>query len=224
MARGNGSDNANLKLIFMNLRGLKKSEKPHFTQTEGLGEGKYKELDETVTKVSGTLKKVELKEKVINGENSQEVKLWLSDALAGEMCVVGFNLTTVGRGIINTLLGITPPFGELSLSLYNKKDNGMAAVYIEHNGNKAGWKYAPDELKGYIKENVVSKQGVDTIVRDYFKLDQFLLKELMQKVAPKLSMSVVAPTTFTGGSDNATITLAVAGELDNNSINDDLPF
>lgn len=182
MSRGSSSADANLKLFFMKISGLKEGEKIHIKQTEAKGDKEYVELEETINKVSGHLHKVEVREYKYKDEDKQELRVWLKDTLEGEMYCVSVGLNSIGRNIINTLLGLEQPYGELEIRVYNKKDNDMPSVYMEHNGVKTGWKYGPDEIKKYIVENKVTKKGVAKIERDYFKLDEFLLKELNEKV------------------------------------------
>lgn len=218
--RGNESGETNLKLFFMKIRGLKKGETAYIEQVEALGDKKTMKLDETISKVSGTLKKVDIHEYEFEGKKIQEVKLLLTDPLAGEAYLLGVGLNSIGRGIINTLLGLQQPYGNLEVRIYNRKDNNLPAVYIEHNGVKASWKYTPDDVKqkDLIQEYQVPEDGKMVTRKDYFKLHAFLLDELKQNVMPKLNAAQPSPTP-TQSMSMATPAVAASAEAD-----DDLPF
>jgi hypothetical protein len=184
--RGNGGGESDLKLIFMNITGLKEGENIRMTQTESV-DGKYVELTDTVTTVSGELTNVKIREHKWKDETITEVQLWLKYEKAKELCAVSVGMNSIGRNLINVLLNLVPLNGNLELRVYNKKKDGRPALYIEHNGAKTSWKYSPDEMKKYVVENTVSKGGKTKIERDYFKLNEFLLTELKERVIPCFS-------------------------------------
>lgn len=181
MARGNSGGDANLKMIFIKITGLKEGEKVHMKQTESIGDKQYRELPETINRVSGTLQGVKIREHMYKGDSIKELQVMLKDTIEGEMYSVSVGINSLGRGLINTLLSLQEPYGNLEIRVYNKKDTGRAAIYIEHNGEKAGWKYSPEDQKQYITENTVSKKGKMVIEKDYFRLDEFFLNELKTK-------------------------------------------
>lgn len=209
MARGNERGESDLKLIFMNITGLKEGENIHMTQTESV-DGKYVELEEKVTNVSGELTNVKIKEHTWKGDKIQEVQIWLKDESVKELCAVTVGMNSIGRNLINVLLSLEPPYGKLDLRVYNKKKDGRAALYIEHNGVKTSWKYTPDDMKKHVVENHITKNGKPTIERDYYNLNQFLLKELQENVISKFNKM---PAAF---ADNKQPAMAEVG--------DDLPF
>ena len=194
MGRGTNLGDSNLKLFFMKITGVKEGEKITIKQSEARGKGNIVELDETVQDVSGQLTKVEVREySPKEGEKARELKVWLRDSEAGELYAVGCNMNSIGRSILNTILSLEPPFGELVIRVYNKKEGkNYAAVYITHNGVKVGWKYSLDEQKEHIVETPVKKNGVTKIERDFWELDSFLIKDLNANIAPKLAALTVS--------------------------------
>lgn len=209
--RGNGGGESDLKLIFMNITGLKEGENIHMKQTESV-DGKYVDLPDHVTTVSGELTNVKIREHKWKEDTITEVQVWLKDEKAKELCAVTVGMNSIGRNLINVLLNLSPPYGNLELRVYNKKKDGRPALYIEHNGAKTSWKYTPDEMKKYVVENTVRKNGKATIERDYFELNQFLLNELRDKVIPAFNK---IPEQFAGNS---------ATSPASNEPDDDLPF
>jgi hypothetical protein len=212
MARGNGTGESDLKLIFMNITGLKEGENIRMTQTESV-DSKYVDLTETVTNVSGELVNVKIKSHQWKDKTIEEVQVWLKDEKAGELCAVSVGMNSIGRNLINVLLGLQAPYGNLELRVYNKKKDGRPALYMEHNAVRVGWKYTPEEMKKYVVENTVRKDGKTTIERDYFDLNKFLLKELTENVLPKFNKM---PAQFADKQEAPPATVP-AGD-------DDLPF
>lgn len=229
MARGSSSGDSNLQLFFMKITGLKDGEAITIKQTQAVEKGKHIELDETVQDVSGQLHKVEVREYTPRpNEKAQELKIWLKDAQAGEMYAVSCNMNSIGRSIINTILAIEPPYGQLMLRVYNKKDTGYPAVYITHNDVRAGWKYTIDELKPHIVESKVRENGVMKVKKDYWDLNQFLINDLNTNVVPKLTK---VPSKFQDGGElqsdiqvEQTDETMVAAPEDVEDPTDDLPF
>lgn len=217
MARGAGGGDANLKLFFMKITGLTVGEKAVITQKEAIGDKKTIDLDEKLNFVKGNLHKVEIRDYEYKGEAVQELKVWLRDTLAGELYAVSCGINSIGRSIINTLLNLERPYGELEIRVYNKKDSGYAAVYLEHNGVKAGWKYSPEEQKPYVKKTVVSKKGKDVTETDTFLLDKFLIDELKANVIPHFTK---VPAQFSGKEAEHSPEPA----LSSTGADDDLPF
>lgn len=205
----------------MKITGLKEGEKITIEQTQAVEKGKHIKLDETVQDVAGQLHKVEVREyEPRAGEKAKELKIWLKDAQAGEMYAVSCNLNSIGRSIINTILALQEPYGTLMIKVYNKRDTGFPAAYIEHNGEKSGWKYHPKDLTHLIDESPVKKNGVTKIEKDYFRQNEFLINELLANVASKLSR---VPAQF----QDAITTDIGADNLppeDNTDGTDDLPF
>lgn len=192
MARGGNGGDAELKMIFLKITGLKEGEKIRMKQTVSVGDKKYEELPETINKVSGTLQAVKVREHEYKGDKIKELQVWLKDSLEGEIYPISVGINSIGRGLMNTLLSLEEPYGNLEIRVYNKKDNGRAAIYIEHNGVKAGWKYSPDDTKRFITENTVTRKGKTVIEKDYFRLDEFLLGELNKKFKTQPTAAPVA--------------------------------
>jgi hypothetical protein len=219
MARGsNGVDG--LELFFMKVKGLKHGEKVHIEQTKPLGDKQYVTLEETIDRIGGSFHELKFRTYTHQGDNITEVQIWLKDPKAGakgEMYAISLNMNSVARSILNALLSIDGPIGNLELRFYNKKDNGYANVYIEHNGAKIGWKYKQDEVSHLIVSNTVSKKGQTVVEKDYFKLDEYFIKEATDVIVPKGRQS--APRATAEASNAPQVE-----EPYNEASSDDLPF
>jgi hypothetical protein len=215
MARGVGAADADLQLFFMKIAGLKEGEKVHITQAKPTEEkGKYEKLP-PVQNVSGDLSQVKVREYEYQGEKKKELQLWLKDAEAKELCILACNMNSIGRSIVNTLLNLDgPKGGKLDVSVWNKKSDGRAAVFIKYDGEKVGWKYTIDEQNKYIITNELMKKGKKVIEKDYYNLDEFFIAELQKmygNAAPRVAPTFGPPTT------------TVPEDIANNTIGDDLP-
>lgn len=210
----------------MKITGLKEGERVTIEQTKASEKGSaHVKLDETVQDVSGQIHKVEVREySPREGEKAKELKIWLKDSVAEEMYAVSCNMNSMGRGIINTLLSLEPPYGELMIRVYNKKDSGFPAAYITHNGAKVGWKYQFAELSHLITTSQVRENGVMKTKKDYWDMNEYLINELNETVVKKLSS---VPKQFQDGpelkSDLVPASETLAPE-DTTDGTDDLPF
>lgn len=187
MARG-GQSQGNLKMFFMNIRGLKKGEKIHFTQAEALGDKEYKKL-ENIDRVSGQVVKVWAETKQYEGESYDELKLTLKDLQAEEIYTVSCGLNAIGRGLVNALASVEGNLGELSLAVYTNK-KGYPALYITHNDQKLAWKWDKAFTEKYIKKTTkkvkVGNEVVDKVESDLFELNEFFLKVWKEEIAAKV--------------------------------------
>jgi hypothetical protein len=183
MARGGSKSDSGLKMFFMKVENVKHGEKIQISQTEVRGEKDYVKLDETVNQVSGKFHSAKIREWEYKGDVNYEVRVMLRDSLEGEMYTFICNLSNpIGRSIVNTLLALEKPIGDLLFRVYNDKVTGHSKLYVEHNGAKAGWKYAPADLKQYVSESAVKEKGKTVIRKDYYEHDQFLMKEFLAHV------------------------------------------
>jgi hypothetical protein len=205
----------------MKVKGLKHGEKVHIEQTKPLGDKQYVTLEETIDRIGGSFHELRFRKYTHQGDEITEVQLWLKDPKAGakgEMYAVSMNMNSVSRSLLNALLSIEGPIGNLELRFYNKKDNGYANIYIEHNGAKIGWKYKQDEVSHLIVSNTVSKKGQTVVEKDFFKLDEFFIKEATEQIIPKGRQSTPRATTVETGA------VPVGDEPYNETPSDDLPF
>jgi hypothetical protein len=220
--RGSSNGSDGLDLFYMNVKGLKKGEKVYIEQTKPLGDKKYIKLDEKITNVGGKLTDIRFKDKEFEGDAYIETSLWLKDLTAGEkgeMYVLSFNNNSIGRSILNALLSIEGKINNLTLRFYNKKDTGYANVYIEHDGVKVGWKYNMDDVRPFIEESTVKKNGKTSIIKDYSALDNKLFAEIKAEVLPKLGKSPTTQTAPAATKNHSEIEDAQVVEE-----SDDLPF
>jgi hypothetical protein len=178
MARGNSNSTDGLKLFFMNIRGLKAGETVRIEQQESK-DGKYVKLEETVNEVSGKFVEARIRKYEIKGEEAHELKITLKDVLNGEMYVIGCGINSIGRSIMNSLLGLEKP-EELSIGVYMNK-NGYPAVSVKNNSERADWKYDLAFQNTLIVENTVREKGKTVVRKDYYELDKFLMEEITKK-------------------------------------------
>lgn len=218
MARGS-EGKGDLAMFFMNIKGLKKGETVHITQAVPTEEkGKYTQLENT-NSVEGDLVDITTVVKEFDGKSKEEIKLWLKDQLAGdkgELYVVTCGMNSIGRNIINNLASIDGPIGTLKLSVYMNRTSGMPSLYMEHNGQKLGWKYQWEELSQYVKKTTKKTkdaQGKTITVteNDNFELDEFLLGVLKEKIVKNIdpnkklqakTQPSPAPVAETAGAEN----------------------
>lgn len=187
--RGN-ANREDLKMIFMSVKGQKKGENVHFKQTEALGDKKYNVLEETIDRVQGKLSKLETKTKEYEGKAYEELRVWLKDNDAGEMYCVSVSLgSSIGRNLANTVAGTELKKGDdFVISVYTNK-KGFPSLYTQVNGHDTSWKFDyKADLEPLITKTAKkvkdAKTGaaVETIERDYFNHDEFLLAAWKQAV------------------------------------------
>jgi hypothetical protein len=234
--RGNPEQNDDA-LFFLSIRGLKQGETVHITQVQTTEtKGVYKELP-NINQVSGVLVRTETKTREYkDGSQSEEVRLWLRDPNEKETYILSVGLNMIGRSIINLLAGVEGKIGDVMIRVYNNKDTGRQAVYMEVDGTKSQWKYNYNEetvledktvpplstmVTPIKKKKKVDGKMKEVVENDYFELNEFMLKVFREEVAYKVDKaaayvpSSVPPTTAVAIND---------GAEPNDESGDDLPF
>lgn len=124
--------------------------------------------------LEGYLDSISVGEFVFEGKPNKTVKmLFISDQ--GERVQIESTFTLLAYSAINSIAGcdLSKPL-KLKLYVRTRKDNGEknAAIFIECGGEKASWKYAPEELPKIVKVMVGKKEVIDDseVVEFYEKL------------------------------------------------------
>lgn len=203
MGRGNSKSAIKGEALYAKLTGLKEGEQVRFdiTKKNKNGDGYLSDGSEKV--LSGFLVGAYHDTWTYQGVLKDKCKIVLNDPNAGtegETYYVEFSpSTSIGRGIINALLGTTNYISAVKLSLYNNKDNGRASIGMYIGNERMNWKYTVDELNKYVSETtekVKDASGKVTTVtkKNFIELNEFLLNEFKEKVVkyfdngPKVSV------------------------------------
>lgn len=225
MARGNSKSAFKGQALYAKLTGLKDGEQVHFaiTKKNEIGDGYVSDGSEKV--LAGYLVGAYHDTWSYQGVLRDKCKIVLNDPNAGnggETYYVEFSpSTSIGRSMINSLLGTENFISPVKLSLYNNKDNGRASIGMYIGNDRMNWKYSIEELGKYISETtekVKDQSGkVATVTKKNFvELNEFLLNEFKDKIVKKLDGG---PQTRIESQDhNDTQVAAPAVE------SDDLPF
>jgi len=183
MARGRGYE-SDLKIFFAEIKGLREDETAHFKLQSIDKDGQYvDEQDET--ELTGRLVKVDSYE----DKYGKKLKFVLADKGVGELYVVTTRFTKLARNIINSLAYAADFEYPLTISLYHRKKDGKASVYLSLQGEGLSWKYDWDQ---YIKPKIKTSQdwnddGEEYTKYNYHEVDKWLLEEvLLTEVANKV--------------------------------------
>lgn len=133
-----------------------------------------------VTKLAGTLNKVEISKAEWEGAEYDVVKLRFTDDQAGEDYLLDLRLNLLSRSIFNSLFSLET-FGDISISLYQKRgEKAYPAVSVKQREERVDWKFKLDEQPKMEKVTVGKKVVVDATVLDEFYLAN--LEELKKRV------------------------------------------
>jgi hypothetical protein len=177
MALG-GTSNQTGKLFILKFTTKDKDKKncpAHFSVLEKGSDGKYNQVD-TVTRVSGNLFKVDVKDAEWQGDKYKVISLYLKDG--EEAYLLDFRMTLPARSLFNSLLSLERYDG-LAITAYDGK-NGYPAIGLWQDDKMVKWKYKLDELPA---PETVKFKGKE--MNDYTKVDDFFAGEL-QTLAAKL--------------------------------------
>lgn len=194
MARGNTGNGVSGDLFFVSIKGAKKGEEVHFKLKKGTGDGAE---ESTEKNLSGILTKAEHRLWTYEGQTNDSVVLFLKDRHAGttgETYKLELNMSSLTRGLINSLLSAKDFSEPLFLGVYTNK-KGYASMSIGLGVDSGGapirldWAYELDFLNGKItKETKKAKDDkgklITTEVNNYLELNEFLLSEFKAKVIP----------------------------------------
>lgn len=179
----------------------KKAVPAHFTVSKKGTDGKYGVVD-SVTRVSGNLYKVDIKEQDFRGDKYKTVALYLKDG--EEAYLLDFRFTLPSRSLFNSMASLES-YDNLAVTAYDGK-NGYPAIGLWQGDKMVKWKYKLDELPA---PETVKFKGKE--MNDYTKVDEFFEKEL-NLIAAKLG----------GNKKSGKAASKPAPESDQNS--EDIPF
>lgn len=194
MARGNQKSAIKGQPLYAKLTGLKEGEQVHFeiTKKNPNGEGYVSDGSEKV--LTGFLVGAYHDTWTYQGVLKDKCKIVLNDPNSGpdgETYYVEFSpSTSIGRGIINALLGTDNYISPVKLSLYNNKDTGRASIGMYVGSERMNWKHTIEQLNKYVSETtekVKDASGKVTSVtkKNYIELNEFLLNEFKTKIVSK---------------------------------------
>ena len=113
--------------------------------------------------LEGYLESINVGEFVFDGKSNKTVKMVFTNA-DGERVQVESTFTLLAYSAINSIAGCDFT-KQIKLKLYvrTRKDNGEknAAIFIECGGERANWKYSPEELPKIVKVMVGKKEVID---------------------------------------------------------------
>lgn len=194
---------------------------PLFSVSEKNADGKWVEVD-TTQYVSGNLVKVEIKEKVWEGEAYNTVNLYLKDGK--DLYLVDCRINMLNRSLFNAFLSLDT-FENLSISTYmqkSKKDGKeYGAIALRQGEELVHWKYSQSELPKPVSVTFKGKTMNDWSDQEKFLLDK--LVELGTKLGSKKVKSVDTNSTSTSTASD-TVSTVNAPEANGNKSEDDIPF
>jgi hypothetical protein len=181
-------------VYFLNIKGLKIGEKPHFERSTYEND-ELIEID-PVTYVDGVLTKVAKDGVEIEGVWKPKFKLFLADEKTKELVIVESFYTTIGRSILNSLASCER-YGKiiLSLSLYRPKKEGQIgkeypSVYVANDDQHCPWKYSYDSYKDLIV--IINKPGGET-ERNFYNLNQWFEQKVLTEIEDRLKTQPLVP-------------------------------
>ncbi len=187
--------------------------KPIFVESEDQN-GKFVENAEPQYNLSGNLIGVEPKETVWQGKTIKSVNVTLVDDEAGEIYFITVPYSNLGRGLMNSLLGLKS-FSGVEIGLYQtkpKSDGGKTypAVSLRQGGEIVRWRYDQKDLPP--PDEIVFKGEK---MRDFSKVEAFFADQLkeLNKVIKATPQAQVKATVA-----------AAAGAPDDDKGDLDVPF
>ena len=179
MARGYKNQFGDNKVFSGRIRGLQQGEEIFISQ-QTLEDGDY--IDhENIKRVSGEVIKVGIREiKPKKSDPYKVISIHLQDNADKEVFILECGINSIGRSLINTLAGGGNLVGEMVVSVYTSK-KGYASLYITLNGERVGWKYSWGTLQEKVIVNQVSEKGEMVERKDYYKLDEWMINEVLLK-------------------------------------------
>lgn len=176
MALGNKNYEANQRLYVLRLKTKNADGQkvpPFFQILEKEGDT-WVPQDKTVTSVTGTLSKLELKTRKFNDEEIKSVNVYLQDG--DEVYLIDFRYSILGRGILNSIINIEDPSLPVEISVYENK-RGYEAGAVRSGDDLVSWKFSLDEQPK--AEEIKDKKG-NVVKRDYSEVDEFFDNEVSE--------------------------------------------
>jgi hypothetical protein len=143
---------------------------PFFTISKVVGD-KIEKTDETATEITGSLVKIDVKDREFKGVMNKEAKLYLKDAAANEVYVLSLSFRMDARSLFNGLLSLQNN-DPITISIYQNK-KGYSAYSLKQNGARVDWKFS---LEDQPQPEGVTFKGKTQY--DYTKVDDFFATEL----------------------------------------------
>lgn len=177
-----GHTNSNTGTLFI-LKVVEKDEQkkkvePYFSITKKV-DGKWEKQKETVTRVSGNLKRIELEEKEWQGDKYHVVALYIEDGEETYLVDLRFNIPS--RSLFNSLASLES-YQNIAVSVYQNK-SGYTSLGLWQDDKLAKWKYKMDELPEPAEVMFKGKK-----MHDYSKVDEFFLN-VLKEISGKLGGS-----------------------------------
>lgn len=165
---------------------------PHFSITEKVN-GKWSLSDRQVTRVTGELFDVRIKEQEYKDEKYNTVSLFLKDGEETYLLDLRFNLPS--RSLFNSIASLER-FDDLAITVYQNK-SGYMAFGLWQGKEMVKWKYSLQDLP---TPEAVMFKGKE--MHDYTSVDNFfveVLKEISGKLGQKTKDSQPANQEPDGG-------------------------
>lgn len=226
--RGRKNDFEGQELFFLKITGLKPDETAHFEQKRLAGDDENGDMLleqlEDLFDISGELFKVGVRDYDWKGDTIRSAEFWLRDYRASEVYKIQVGCNGVMRSIINALANAVN-IGDVEISLTNdKKNGGWPSVFVRNNGEplKWRWKMKDEEWASKIVENTITEKGKKVVKKDFFKLDSWLLDEILMK---EINSKITIEETGRDGAEpmppNKPVNANAAATVEET---DDLPF
>lgn len=176
---GRGSQQPQRNVFYYTIKS-KDMDAPMFVRTND----KYDYPDES--KLAGHLIKITPKTfKYTKGKQELEghaIELELFAEDVNEIYSISVGWSSLGRGLLNCLLGLPRPFpGPIEISLYTNKE-GYASVSVWENGQMSGFAFPYDDYKDLIYQAEDPSTG--KMVNVYKKVNAMFKKEMEKHLVP----------------------------------------
>lgn len=173
MALTNGKQFSGEPLIFLQPRSVKKGEDgknvkvdPHFEISRVGADGKIALSTETCTEVSGSIIRVDFKNREWNNQINKHAIFYVKDG--NDTYHIDFTYRLASRSLFNAILSLTSA-DNLSIGIYESK-KGYETFSLRQNDEIIKWKYTLEEQPQ--AEEITNKAGTKKIT-DFSEVDQF---------------------------------------------------
>lgn len=193
MAFGTGSSfGANVKQFSFKIKS-KGVPSPYF-EVKSKQDGKWIQLAESATRVSGHLIGIQHKENPYDGKMIKSVNLTIQDGNDVYFVSVGYGY--LGRGLLNNLLSLKT-FDDIEISLYKSKPkgdkDGFHTASLRQHGETVKWKFEQKDLPVITKVKIKGEMVGDTEAIDAFYEAQVKeLSKVVRDAAPRQPASTTS--------------------------------
>ena len=183
-----------VKAYFVKIKWLQKPDpEAYFEVTTRWEDGNYSVDSEKQYAIEGILTDIAVDTYQLGDWTPRDVfKMTLEDN--DEKIIISNSFTSVGRGILNSLLNIER-YGRIKVSLYTFEKNGKVSkgATVHNNGEKAARKHSRDGLSPLV-EPIMHKGSV--IGNDYTALDTFFKNSIKETIKVRIDKSLNEPADF----------------------------